>query len=124
MYTKVRSVKLDNWTRDTLNIMDKIGNKIANEYFESSLEKSYRKPDYNSTQFELEKYIHDKYVKRIYSPIKLMDPVSCFLEGKEKAQKSEAIKEPAPAPLISKEIKYNDFINFIYNKFYFYYNQI
>lgn len=120
VYTKVRSVKLDNWTRDTLNIMEKIGNKIGNEYFESTLQKSYRKPDNNSSQFELEKYIHDKYVKRIYSPSNLMDPVTCFLEGKEIVQKSDAIKE---TPLLeSKEIKYCDFLFLFIFSLYIYSN--
>ncbi len=76
--------------------MDKIGNKIGNEYFESSLQKSFRKPDGNSSQFELEKFIHDKYVKRLYSPNNLMDPVSCLLEGKEIANKNENFNIPEP----------------------------
>lgn len=98
VYTKVRSVKLDIWTKDMVEIMDKIGNKLANDYFEYKMIKGYRKPDGSSSQLELERFIHDKYVKRIFSPSNYFDPVMEYLENKKnnfekKVEKVKDIKE-------------------------------
>ena len=83
IYTKVKSVKLDIWNRSWAETMEKIGNKIANEYFEYKMPTSYRKPNVNSSMSDLERFVHDKYVKRLFSPPDFVDPVTEYLDAKK-----------------------------------------
>lgn len=83
IYTKVKSVKLDIWNRSWAETMEKIGNKIANEYFEYKMPTSYRKPNVNSSMSDLERFVHDKYVKRLFSPPEFVDPVTEYLDAKK-----------------------------------------
>ena len=104
-YTRVRSVKLDSWTKDNVEIMDNIGNGIANNYWEENLENSYSKPDANSTQNELVRFIQDKYVKRIFCTADKLDPVSKYLDCKKngidpKEKYSEIIVKKPNVPIV------------------------
>ena len=83
IYTKVKSVKLDIWNRSWADTMEKVGNKIANEYFEYKMPTSYRKPNVNSSMQDLERFVHDKYVKRLFSPPEFVDPVTEYLDAKK-----------------------------------------
>lgn len=64
-------------------IMEKIGNKIANEYWEFKMPIGYKKPTVSSSQTELEKFVQDKYVKRLFSPPEFVDPVTEYLDAKK-----------------------------------------
>jgi len=92
IYTKVRSVKLDVWTRDMAEIMEKIGNKIANEYWEYKMPIGYKKPDVGSSQTELDRFIQEKYMKRSFAPPKFIDPVSEYLDAKKNGNQPKLTK--------------------------------
>ena len=47
--TRVRSSKRDTWTTEFVEIMDKIGNKLANEYFEYKIPSNYQGITQNMT---------------------------------------------------------------------------
>lgn len=63
--------------------MEKIGNKVANDFWEYKMPVGYRKPTVSSTQFELEKFVQEKYMKRAFAPPDFIDPVTEFLEARK-----------------------------------------
>jgi hypothetical protein len=65
------------------DIMEKIGNKTANEFWEYKMPIGYRKPTVNSGSSELERFVQEKYVKRLYSPPDFVDPVTEYLDAKK-----------------------------------------
>ena len=63
--------------------MEKIGNKIGNEFWEYKMPVGYKKPTVNSSQQELERFVQEKYVKRSFSPPEFVDPVTEYLDAKK-----------------------------------------
>eukprot|EP01114_Cavostelium_apophysatum_P023709 TRINITY_DN9023_c0_g1_i1.p1 TRINITY_DN9023_c0_g1~~TRINITY_DN9023_c0_g1_i1.p1 ORF type:complete len:608 (-),score=147.37 TRINITY_DN9023_c0_g1_i1:105-1928(-) len=62
--SKVRSVTLDKWEPETLNILTEIGNTKANEFFEKTL--NTPKPPHNAERSIRENFIKEKYLYRTY----------------------------------------------------------
>ena len=62
--------------------MSKVGNKLANDYWEYQLPKGFRKPNINSSVEEIRKFINDKYILKKFIPNGFKDPVTEFLEEK------------------------------------------
>jgi len=58
--SKVRSVTLDTWTVEMVEVMKEIGNQRANEYWEHTLPEG-RKPGPNDSTRDVEMFIRDKY---------------------------------------------------------------
>ena len=75
--TRVRSSKLDNWAMDTTRFVDLVGNKIANDYWESGRrDKRLRQiPDDERAGFIKQKYISKLWVRK-----NIIDPVSLLKE--------------------------------------------
>ena len=61
--TKVKSVNLDKWSQEQVEIYQHMNNYLANHYFESSLN-TKQKPTQSSGNAEVESFIKDKYVNR------------------------------------------------------------
>ena len=77
--TRVKSTKLDSWAIDMIKIMQNVNNEVCNEFWECNLiNENYKKPNQNSSLEELKKFAHDKYVKKLFSPKGIIDPVSKF----------------------------------------------
>ncbi|VDK87176.1 unnamed protein product [Onchocerca ochengi] len=73
--SKVRSLDLDDWPMEYLNVMEAIGNKKANAIWEYSAP-SGRKPQAGSSREEKEKWIKVKYEgKRFLPPIAIDEPL-------------------------------------------------
>lgn len=62
----VRSVTLDSWKMEHIRNMQRWGNKRANEYWEYNLPKNYPRPTENSSMADLEKFIRNKYEKKLW----------------------------------------------------------
>eukprot|EP01017_Pseudomicrothorax_dubius_P044198 TRINITY_DN7450_c0_g1_i1.p1 TRINITY_DN7450_c0_g1~~TRINITY_DN7450_c0_g1_i1.p1 ORF type:complete len:362 (-),score=61.67 TRINITY_DN7450_c0_g1_i1:154-1239(-) len=81
--TRVRSVKLDKWTVEFAQIMDGVGNKPANAYYEFRMPANYLRPssDDGSDVDTRKSFINEKYIKKRFAPEGTIDPVTAFLKG-------------------------------------------
>lgn len=75
--TRVRSTNIDGWFQENVEVMDSIGNSVANSYWEYSLPKQfmyskyslyYSKPTINAGLDALIRFVQEKYVKKKYIP--------------------------------------------------------
>jgi hypothetical protein len=80
--TRVRSANLDKWNLEWINILENVGNKMANEYWEYSMPKYYQKPNMNSSIEDLIYFTNEKYIKKMFSPKNRINPVEGFLNIK------------------------------------------
>jgi len=104
--TRVRSVKLDGWTKENIEIMATVGNKVANDYYEHKMPTGYRKPGANSSPEECRRFVDEKYVRRTYVPKGYREPVKEFVDCRTKgtkpdfsySQQKENIEQEAPQP--------------------------
>lgn len=85
--SKVRSTSLDNWSSEQIHYMASIGNKKANEYWEAQMP-SDKKPNANMDKMEIDKFIRDKYEKKLYIPKPQPKP--------KKSQSSSNLLKPTP----------------------------
>lgn len=63
--------------------MDNIGNKLSNDYWEYKMPKNYRKPTEDSSPNEVEKFVTDKYIRKLFVPDNFKDPVKEYTECKK-----------------------------------------
>lgn len=61
--TLVRSCTLDSWTDNMLEIMEKVGNRKLNEYWECNLPTNFCRPN-GSNRGQMETFIRQKYVEK------------------------------------------------------------
>jgi Putative GTPase activating protein for Arf len=47
--TRVKSSKLDKWTKEWIDIVEHVGNKLANDFYEFKIPTDQSKPDMNSS---------------------------------------------------------------------------
>ncbi|BBN16282.1 hypothetical protein Mp_7g05000 [Marchantia polymorpha subsp. ruderalis] len=66
--TRTKCVGLDSWSTQELHRMKSIGNERAASYWESQVPDGYIRPSPKSTNEEVEKWIRDKYEKKLYCP--------------------------------------------------------
>ena len=93
--SKVRSVTLDSWTSECLELMVAIGNTRYNELYEGSVPAGFKPPP-TATRDEREEYINLKYAKRAFLSKGMLQRVSdndVLLRELFKAVRSEAILE-------------------------------
>ena len=93
--SKVRSVTLDSWTTECLELMVAIGNTRYNELYEGSVPAGF-KPGPSATREEREEYISLKYAKRAFLSKGMLQRVSdreVLLQQLFNATRSEAILE-------------------------------
>lgn len=64
--TFVRSCTLDSWTPDQARVMKRVGNKIANEYWESRLPPDFIRPS-STDRVNMEAFIRAKYVQKLWA---------------------------------------------------------
>jgi hypothetical protein len=75
----VRSTKLDTWIQENIDIMENLGNQIANEYFEYSLSQS--KPNEQSSLETVKSFVYDKYVRKMWSRKGVADPKTRYMQS-------------------------------------------
>lgn len=64
--TLVRSCTLDGWTPQQAKVMKRVGNKIANEYWEANLPPDFMRP-LPTDRYNMERFIRDKYERRLWA---------------------------------------------------------
>jgi len=82
--TRVRSVKLDSWRLEFIEMMESVGNARANGYFEKNLPSS-KKADAAWQTNDIRKFIGDKYVKKLFAPLDRDPPMATI--GKDSSPK-------------------------------------
>jgi len=108
--TRVRSVKLDGWTKDNIEIMATVGNKIANDYYEHKMPTGFRKPGANSSPEECRRFVDEKYIRKAFVPANFAEPVKDFVACRTKgtkpdfsySQQQQQTQEKEVAPLVVK----------------------
>ena len=93
--SKVRSVTLDSWTTECLELMVAIGNSRYNELYEGSVPAGFKPPP-SASREEREEYINLKYAKRAFLSKGMLQRVSdkdVLLQQLFSAVRSEAILE-------------------------------
>jgi len=104
--TRVRSVKLDGWTKENIEIMATVGNRVANDYYENKMPTGYRKPGANSSPEECRRFVDEKYVRKSFIPAGHREPVKEFVDCRTKgtkpdfsySQQKENTQQEAPKP--------------------------
>ena len=88
--SRVRSLQLDIWTKENLEIIRNVGNIKANNYWENSLGKE-EKVDLINSEEKKQNFIADKYVNKRYIPkeMNIMNPVQQFLLNKKEGKIDE-----------------------------------
>jgi len=69
-----------------VELMSRIGNVKCNRYWEKNMPPNYQKPNYNSTQEEIEDFVRKKYVNREFAPSNLPDPLYILRNGLDENQ--------------------------------------
>ncbi|KAA8491544.1 putative ADP-ribosylation factor GTPase-activating protein AGD5 [Porphyridium purpureum] len=62
----VRSIMLDTWTPEQIELIQRRGNAWAKQKFEGNLPANFRRPDPQKDPAGMERFIRDKYEKRMY----------------------------------------------------------
>jgi len=62
--SKIKSVNLDKWHPDMVEMYKHVNNAVINSYWEARLPHGYNKPSQNANSKEVEAFIRDKYVHK------------------------------------------------------------
>ena len=124
----VQSVTIDKWKPEWVETVEKIGNRIANQYFEANVPDHMKKPAPSDTvntggdimdsaqAAKLEKWIRNKYELKVFVRDNMEDPRDIVKEGKDprhvepygvastpvKVKKSSPRKKPVESPVLQK----------------------
>ena len=85
--TRVRSTKLDNWQLELIEIFQNVTNKIANAYWEFNIPHDYIKPNFDSKNEEILKFVKNKYVHKLFAPKDTKNPLEKYKNKKEREKK-------------------------------------
>lgn len=80
--TRVRSCKQDTWTNEEIWIMESIGNKISNSYYEDNI-RFGAKINQMSSDNQRMRFITDKYSKKVFSIQGQIDPIKLLYQCKD-----------------------------------------
>lgn len=78
----VKSLTLDTWQPKWVETVSRIGNRIANEYYESRLPANHRRPVHADGVGLVENYIRSKYQRKDFSPKDRPAPHELLAQGK------------------------------------------
>lgn len=98
--SRVRSLELDDWSNELVQLMTSIGNKMINTVYEANCSKYPRpKPNPNTIREEKEKWIRAKYESKFFlAPLPRSDlsvgKVSIFFKSYFKFKRIRLIKIP------------------------------
>lgn len=78
----VKSVTLDKWQPKWINCVSKIGNRIANDYYEARLPKDYQRPREGDDREKISNWIRNKYDRKDYAPRGKLSPAELLAQGR------------------------------------------
>ena len=85
---KIKSVNLDAWKPEMVEMYKHFNNAIVNAYWEAKLPKGYNKPVQGASSSEVESFIRDKYVNKRWIDTKLSaDPVTLYNQDRKKFER-------------------------------------
>lgn len=84
--TKVKSVNLDGWKPDLVEMYKHMNNMIVNAFWEANLPRNYQKPGQNASSHEVESFIRDKYVNKRWAASGA-DPATLYWTDRKKFDK-------------------------------------
>ena len=86
--TKVKSVNLDKWIPDMVEMYKHVNNAFINAYWEARLPSGYQKPGQNSSPDEVMRFIKEKYLqKKWVDTDSKSDPASLYWQDRKKFEK-------------------------------------
>lgn len=85
--TRVKSLSLDKWEIDWIELMSQIGNSKSNEFWECRVPSYFVKPKSDN---EMRKFIREKYLNKMFTPRNhKKDPVAAFWYSKQRKELPE-----------------------------------
>jgi stromal membrane-associated protein len=81
--SKIKSVNLDKWKPEWIELFKYMNNSIANSYLEANLPSGFRKPTTNSDSHEVKRFLKEKYIDMKYAA-KGKEPGEMFYSDKQK----------------------------------------
>jgi len=81
--SKIKSVNLDKWKPEWIELFKYMNNEIANSYLEANLPSNFRKPTTSGNIDELKRFLKEKYIDMKYAA-KGKEPAELFYADKEK----------------------------------------
>lgn len=79
--SSVKSVTLDKWQPKWTNVCAKVGNRVANKYYEARLPKDYRRPSEQDSREKIANWIRTKYVRKDYAQFHRTPPGELVAQG-------------------------------------------
>jgi len=81
--SSVKSVTLDKWQPKWTNVCAKVGNRVANKYYEAGLPRDYRRPTEQDSREKIANWIRTKYVRKDYAQCHRTPPGELVAQGRE-----------------------------------------
>jgi stromal membrane-associated protein len=86
--SKIKSVNLDKWAPDMVEMYKHVNNAIINSYWEARLPRGFQKPGQNAPSSEVESFIRDKYVNKKWIDTGMdADPANLYWHDRKKFDK-------------------------------------
>jgi len=86
--TKIKSVNLDKWKPEMVEMYKHVNNTIINSYWEAKLPANYHKPGQNASSHEVESFIRDKYINKRWADTTMSaDLASLYWNDRKKFDK-------------------------------------
>lgn len=79
----VKSVTLDKWQAKWINTVGKIGNQMANNYYEYKLPRDYQKPREGDPRDKISNWIRNKYERKDFAPRNQPSPSELLAQGRD-----------------------------------------
>ncbi|KAH7824318.1 Stromal Membrane Associated Protein C [Monocercomonoides exilis] len=92
-YSFVKSIDLDTWGMEQVKKMA-IGNTLSNAYYEANITSTFRRPKPSDEQITREKFVRDKYVRKLWADKSHPPPVASQEMLDESLKQTTASKEP------------------------------
>lgn len=85
---KIKSVNLDKWQPEMVEMYKHMNNAIVNAYWEARLPRNYQKPGQNATSQQVADFIRDKYVNKKWIDVDMSaDPATLYWHDRKKFDK-------------------------------------
>jgi hypothetical protein len=85
--TKIKSVNLDKWKPEMVEMYKHVNNSIINAYWEANLPAHYNKPGQGASSHEVESFIRDKYINKRWVDNGTDDPATLYWNDRKKFDK-------------------------------------
>lgn len=81
--SQVKSLTLDKWTPQWIECLRRIGNALAQAFYEYNVPSHYKRPTRQSPKADIETWIRNKYEKKSFIPPNSLEPYELLRRGKD-----------------------------------------